>query len=273
MAVRITNILNGVRGTLLRKKRQSRFARLSWLQEKILKHEEDQSIKTIRLNDQQISYKRPYELRHTYQELFEEEIYRFKSTKPDPFVIDCGSNIGLSVLYLKKLYPVATILAYEPDADNFQLLQKNVAQNNLTGVECRQKAVWIHNDTLTFASDGSQGSKIAEKDYGRKSVKVQAERLADVLKANKVDFLKIDIEGAEVDVMADCEPYLANVNQLFVEYHGKVEESEKLARLLQIVKGTYKVYIKMAADSLESPFVNQSTGGAFDVQLNIFCYR
>jgi FkbM family methyltransferase len=273
MAVRITNIVKGIWGTLRRKKRQSRFTQLTWLQEKMLKHEEDQSTKTITLGDLHLTYKRPYEVLHTYKELFEDEIYNFKARSNTPFIIDCGANIGLSALYFKKLYSNATVLAYEPDTENFQLLQKNIAQNNLHGVECRQKAVWINNSMLSFASDGSQGSKIAVNDAGRKQVQVQAERLADILKENKVDFLKIDIEGAEVDVLKDCEPFLENVQQLFVEYHGKAEESEKLAQLLQIVKGRYKVYIKMAADHLEHPFVNQTTGNSFDVQLNIFCYR
>lgn len=273
MAVRIANIVNGIWGTIRRGKRAGRFAHLSWLREKILKHEEDQSLKTITLGDLRLTYRRPYEVLHTYKELFETEIYDFKADTSHPFIIDCGANIGLSVLYFKKRYPGASILAYEPDESNFGLLQQNVAQNHLQGVECRRKAVWINNNTLSFASDGSQGSKIADHDTGKRQVQVQAERLADVLQTQKVDFLKIDIEGAEVDVLKDCEPFLQNVQQLFVEYHGKAEESEKLSQLLQIVKGQFKVYIKMAADHLDHPFVSKSTGHSFDVQLNIFCYR
>jgi hypothetical protein len=59
---------------------------------------------------------------------------------------------------------------------------------------------------------------------------------------------------------------------MFVEYHGKASESEKLAELLGLLKQTYQVYIKMAADNLRHPFVEKTTGTSFDVQLNIFCY-
>lgn len=273
MSVQIANILNGIRGKLKRKKPKGRFVQLSWLQEKRLKHEEDQRIKTIGFGNLHVSYRRPYEVLHTYKELFEEEIYNFSSANPAPFIIDCGANIGLSVLYFKRLFPKARILAYEPDADNFVLLQKNISQNQLTDIESRQKAVWINHETISFASDGSQGSRISEHDPQRETVHIQAERLADILKTTTVDFLKIDIEGAEVDVLKDCEPYLSNVHQLFVEYHGKAEDTEKLATLLVTLKDKYKVYIKMAADNLAFPFVNKSTGGAFDVQLNLFCYR
>jgi FkbM family methyltransferase len=210
---------------------------------------------------------------HTYQELFEDEIYNFTASTASPLIIDCGANIGLSVLYFKQLYPHAAVLAYEPDADNFSLLQKNITQNHLSGVECRQRAIWVHNDIITFASDGSQGSGITQDEEQRNVVHLKAVRLADILKEQKVNFLKIDIEGAEVDVINDCEPYLHNVEQLFVEYHGKAAETEKLTKLLQSLKKEFKVYIKLAADNLQHPFVNRSTGGAFDVQLNIFCYR
>lgn len=272
MALQITNIIRGIGGVFTRKKKQGRFERITWLREKILKHEEDKKLKTVELNNLKISYRRPYEVLHTYKELFEEEIYNFKAETPVPFIIDCGANIGMSVLYFKNRYPQATVLAFEPDEDNYMLLQKNVAQNGLKNVECRKHAVWIHNDLISFASDGTQGSQIAAAEATKNVVQVKAERLADILKSRKVDFLKIDIEGAEVDVLKDCEPYLKNVQNLFVEYHGKAEETDKLTQLLEVLRTRYKVYIKLAADNLPYPFVTKATGGAFDVQLNLFCY-
>jgi FkbM family methyltransferase len=272
MSVQITNIVRGIGGVFTRKKKQGRFGRLGWLREKILKHEEDKRLKTLELNGLKVSYRRPYELMHTYKELFEEEIYHFKANNSIPFIIDCGANIGLSVLYFKKLYPEATVLAFEPDEDNYMLLQKNTAQNGLQNVECRKHAVWVHNGVINFASDGTQGSGIAREEATKNIVQVKTERLADILQTRNVDFLKIDIEGAELDVLKDCEPYLHNVQCLFVEYHGKAEETAKLTQLLEVLSTKYKVYIKLAADNLAYPFVTKATGGAFDVQLNLFCY-
>lgn len=273
MAVRFANIVKGISGAFVRRKAKGRFDRLSWLREKILKHEEDKEIKTLRLKDTIVSYRRPYEVLHTYKELFEQEIYNFKTETNSPFIIDCGANIGLSVLYFKKLFPEATVLAFEPDADNFRLLQQNVAQNNLKGVECRQHAVWIHNNSIRFSSVGTQASQITKEEEAKNTVQVRAERLADILRTSKVDFLKIDIEGAEAEVIKDCEPFLENVQTLFVEYHGRAHETDKLTELLNVLKTNYKVYIKLAADNLAHPFVTKATNGAFDVQLNLFCYR
>jgi FkbM family methyltransferase len=273
MAILITNIINGIWRKLMRKKSKSHFPAVSWWMNKRLKHEEDQSKKNIRIGNLKITYIRPYEVLHTYRELFEDEIYNFTSATTSPRIIDCGANIGLSVLYFKKLYPHANIIAFEPDEKNFELLQQNVKQNNLTNVECRKEAIWTTDALLTFASEGTQASQITTDNSSKNRASVKAVRLADILKKTSVDFLKIDIEGAEVDVIKDCEQYLHNVTQVFVEYHGKTNETEKLLSLLEALQKHYRIYIKLAADGLLHPFVKKSTGNIFDVQLNIFCYK
>jgi hypothetical protein len=52
---------------------------------------------------------------HGYQEIFEEECYSFNASSSYPFIIDCGSNIGLSIIYFKRQYPNARIIGFEPD--------------------------------------------------------------------------------------------------------------------------------------------------------------
>lgn len=272
MSISITTFFKGVVHRLGTKKTASRFTAISWTKEKLLKHQDDKSVKQMRFGSLLIEYKRPYEVLHTYRELFEDEIYLFKSETDTPFIIDCGANIGMSVLYFKSLYPQSTLVAYEPDVENMAFLKRNIAINRLTGVECRQSAVWLTNGELFFTSDGTQGSSIANDSRTANLVKVKAERLADVLKTTPIDFLKMDIEGAESDVIKDCAPVLSNVKNMFVEYHGKTTETGKLAEMLTILKENFQVYIKMAADNLGHPFVEKKTGGSYDVQLNIFCY-
>lgn len=273
MSISVSTIIKGALQRLSRKKKTARFKPISWMQEKRLKHQDNQTSKTISIGNIHLSYKRPYEVLHTYKELFEGEIYNFTAAGSTPLIIDCGANIGLSVLYFKSIYPGATVIAYEPDEANFQLLLENIQLNNLTNVECKQSAVWISNEPISFVSDGTQGSGIATGKSSSNIIQIKAERLADVVKSSKVDFLKIDIEGAEAEVIKDCGPYLKNVENLFVEYHGKTTDTEKLAWLIDVLKMHFQVYIKMAADNLTHPFVDKKTEGDFDVQLNIFCYR
>lgn len=269
----ITNILKGIRKKLTETKTKSRFQQFSWIQKRILKHQEDQNTKSFSFTSFQLFYKRPYELIKTYEELFIDEIYRFETKKEQPIIIDCGANIGLSSIYFKTIYPKAILHAFEPDETLFQLLNQNIEVNGFKDTFLHQAAVWIEDTELSFSSKGSEGSHIDLTNHS--AVKVKAIQLAKFLNQfEHIDFLKMDIEGAEFQVVADCLNELKKVDNFFLEYHGKVDETKKMYTLLQQVESIgFNVYIKMAADQLTSPFYQKQTGTPYDVQLNIFCYK
>jgi hypothetical protein len=96
-------------------------------------------------------------------------------------------------------------------------------------------------------------------------------RLRDYL-TGPVDMLKMDIEGAEVDVLLDCKDRLHLVKNLFVEFHGKANDPGKLEQLLSIFRDCkLDYYIKPAADWAATPFLNMTNQHEWDIQLNIFC--
>lgn len=270
-----TNIIKGVIGRIRGQKKKAELNTISWVQEKVLKHQEDKNEKSILLNNTTIFYKRPYELLHTYKDIFGNEIYKFITSNSSPLIIDCGSNIGISVLYFKKLYPSSRIIAFEPDKNIFQLLKKNILANDLKDIELNQAAVWIKNGEITFSANESEASHISDNKSSLNTVQVETKRLANYLSSyDVIDFLKIDIEGAEWQVIKDCLEHLYKVQNMFLEYHGKVGETNKLVDLLSIVHNSgFSTYIKNAADNLDYPFVNKSTNTVYDVQLNIFCYK
>jgi len=263
-----TNIIKGA----LRKRKQYNSRKITWIREKILKHTEDQKVKHLKLPGFTIDYRRPYELLHTYRDIFENEIYRFTTPSRNPLIIDCGSNIGLSILYFKQLYPTSRVIAFEPDAGNFELLEKNINNNRLNDVKLNFAAVWKTDGMISFESNASEASHISEENKGRQ---VKAVSLNKILSAEEtIDFLKIDIEGAEWEVIKDCRANLPKVKNLFLEYHGKVQETQKLNDLLEIVhEAGFMVYIRNAADNLDHPFVDKHTQAYYDVQLNLFCYK
>jgi FkbM family methyltransferase len=274
MNLSLKKLASGLSHQFKKSKSKSRFTTITWIQEKKLKHQKEGVIKSFALDaNHSIKYKRPYEFLHTYKELFEEEIYQFTSDTTSPLIVDCGANIGMSVIYFKILFPDSQVIAFEPDDENFKMLELNCNSNGFLGIDCRKSAVWIHNEWLSFSAEGTQGSTIVSSDSTKNVVRVKSERLADIIKENKVEFLKIDIEGAELEVIRDCCPFFHNVKNLFVEYHGKANETEKLTEILSLLQPSFKTYIKMAADNLLHPYVQKSTGHTFDVQLNIFCYR
>lgn len=208
---------------------------------------------------------------HSVREIFADEVYRFEARTDAPYIIDAGANIGLSVLYFKRMYPKSTIIAFEPDVAIFAMLEHNVG--GLDGVELRRQAAWIEETTLNFFTEGSLAGS-SEIDFLNKGKKIEVEaiRLKNDLHNRHVDFLKIDIEGAENSVLFDIETELANVDHLFFEYHSIPNDDQRLGDMLNLVQRAGFRYIINGVHAPRLPFVEKVDRG-FDLQLNVFCFR
>lgn len=209
---------------------------------------------------------------HGLEELFIDETYKFEPTSISPRIIDCGANIGLSVIYFKRLFPESKITAFEPDKDIFTLLQKNLEIFGCNDIDLINKAVWKENRSIKFLASGGVGGRIQEAKEGEAIFELPAVRLKDYLN-EEIDFLKIDIEGSELDVINDCRNELKNVKNIFIEYHSEESREQKLDEILRILKSAgFKYYIKEAWNNQPNPFINKRVN-LFDLQLNIFGYR
>jgi FkbM family methyltransferase len=212
-------------------------------------------------------------LLHSVEELFCDETYAFHASKENPYIIDCGANIGLSVAYFKKQYPEARILAFEPDKEIFKLLTANVASLGLSNVTLENKAVWNKTEDLTFYKEGALAGSLTI-DFSSKNSRTIIPAIALLPYINEpIDFLKIDIEGAENEVMEHIAPNLSFVENLFIEYHSDKNKPQDLHKLLTIVsKAGFRYYIKEASNLTYNPYMKRPKG-AFDLQLNVSCYR
>lgn len=210
----------------------------------------------------------------TYNEIFKNEIYRFLSKNKSPYIIDCGANIGLSVIYYKQLFPTAQIIAFEADKNIFRVLSNNIQSLALKDVTLYNFAVWNEETTLDFFSEGADGGRIISSDGNKKNrIKVPTIRLSNFLKEKKVDFLKIDIEGAETTVLKDCEDVLHNVENLMVEYHSFIDKPQTLHEILTILSNSgFRIHAIPVGYSSQ-PFVKIESYLGIDMQFNIFAYR
>jgi len=206
-----------------------------------------------------------------YREIFENEIYKFKTDSETPLIIDGGANIGLSIIYLKTLYPNAKIIAFEPDEKVFQTLQRNLQSFDVSNVELYQAALWSANTSLSFVAEGSDSGRLGNAEKAE-SITVEARRLKEFL-AQKVDFLKLDIEGAELEVLEDCVDELKNVANLFVEYHSFVEQPQKIDRLFNILLTAGFRVNAHPCNTGKSPLCERNIYLGMDFQMNIFAYR
>jgi FkbM family methyltransferase len=161
------------------------------------------------------------------EEIFVQAIYQFKARNNRPLIYDCGSNIGISVLYFKWLYPDSRVVAFEPGRETFTFLRKNVELNELTDVELHNVALSDHSDSVPFHSSNTasvSASLISERQTKSSQMEVvQCSMLSSYLN-EPLDFLKMDIEGAEIL----CIPELVRsgkfrqISQMAIECHHNV---------------------------------------------------
>lgn len=201
-----------------------------------------------------------------WREIFLEKIYRFHTQASEPVILDLGANIGLSVLFFKELYPGAKITAYEADPYLFGLLKKNLADNRANTVELYNQAVWDSAGVLNFRGDHADGGSVVE-DSAAGSVEVPAVDIRTILRPfERIDYLKIDIEGAENRVIPAAGGLLEKVENLFVEYHSRRDRRQELAELLAVLESAG---FRLTLQSLPPC----SPAEPFDLQLNIFGRR
>ncbi len=207
-----------------------------------------------------------------YEEIFEDEIYRFETETAEPYIIDGGSNIGLSVIYFKKIFPKAKVVAFEPDKNLFSVLTQNMRSLGLNDVVAHECALWSEDTRLDFMAEGSDSGRIDESNSSNDVIKVKALRLKSFLD-RKVDFLKLDIEGAEFRVLEDCRDVLKNVEKLFVEYHSFENQPQTIDKLLEILLSAgFRLSGSPIGDG-KSPFYRRESFRGMDFQMNICAYR
>ncbi len=141
------------------------------------------------------------------------------SIKPK-VIIDAGANIGLASLYFHNRFPQAAIYAMEPDHDNFKALQHQV--KDIPIVKTFQVALWREKEMLSLQSAGADAWGI-QVEAGKKNANVQGIDLTSFMKEQNIaiiDLLKIDIEGAEVELFqAPFEYWLTRTRVLVIELH------------------------------------------------------
>ena len=182
-------------------------------------------------------------LRYLFDEIFMRASYFFKASSDCPVIFDCGSNIGMSILFFKKLYPNARIVAFEPDPFTFELYDTMLMRIDLSNVDLHQIALSDRSGTIELFRDASpQSSSLVMSTLRRRhdgpGVTVPAQRLSDFI-SSEIDLLKLDIEGAEDAVMGDLASTgkLRQIKRLHLEYHHHIDASaDKLSTMLQLIE-------------------------------------
>jgi FkbM family methyltransferase len=165
------------------------------------------------------------EARFLYAEIFQAGCYADLDLPAAPFVLDVGANIGMFTLYLKARCPAAEVLAFEPAPASVALLRQNIELHGLTGVAVHETALgavaerdvpftyypMIPGNSTRYPEikelqkanmTRTLGPKVVERMHRSQLLTTAVEPLSAFLDPGRpVDLLKIDAEGAEVDVL------------------------------------------------------------------------
>ena len=153
--------------------------------------------------------------------------YDFLTQQPK-WVIDAGANAGYSAVWFADRYPEAQVIAVEPDPGNFELLRRNTAGwANVTVV----KAALMGYDGDAQLVDPLKGPwairvqrEAAPWSQGRVGPSVRCATVESLLtrfQIPRIDLLKLDIEGSEVDMLTDCDAWIPRVEAVVAELHDR----------------------------------------------------
>jgi FkbM family methyltransferase len=147
--------------------------------------------------------------------------------KAPRLIIDCGANVGYSSAYFLSKFEDCYVIAVEPDADNFAMLERNLLPYR---GRCRpiRAAVWPHAEPLQMKA----GTTGAGREWGR-SIEPKGVSTLDCIDAidlptlislggfDRVSILKVDIEGAETELFrVRYDRWLDLVDNIVIELHG-----------------------------------------------------
>ena len=183
-----------------------------------------------------------------FMEIFFKGYYHLEKTNLPIEAIDCGANIGVSLLYIKLMAPNACVKCFEPNPAALAILKKNIQVNGwgkdvivypyALGKTKGRAEFFVDRDEAT--SYGASLSKYMAGKHALVSFPVQIDRLSDYI-SGPIDFLKIDIEGAEFDVLEDLSENnkLVDISQIQFEYHYHPKFFPKpLSEILELLKHT-----------------------------------
>ncbi len=143
-----------------------------------------------------------------------------------PIILDLGANNGLTVAHFASLYPTAHIVGVELDKRNVSIARSNVA---MWSDRCKiiHAGVWCEDGEVAYIySEGSEdGLAISEGHLQEGHMEtVRACSMATILKEMSdpdiIDYVKMDIEGAEREVLSKDASWLSRVRCIKVELHG-----------------------------------------------------
>jgi len=172
-------------------------------------------------------------LGHDYEKLF--------AVRPGDIVLDVGSGIGEYALYFaRKVAKNGLVIAIEPEPKNATSLRANVRLYRMHNIVTVEKAVWNRKCTLAlYLHKGISEHSVIADQGGKNSVMIEAQTLDNIvsdLGIRSVDFLKMDIEGAELEALEGAHSVLNLTKKIVVAAYHSRDGKTTCERVCQILR-------------------------------------
>jgi FkbM family methyltransferase len=157
-----------------------------------------------------------------FLEIFSHREYEWAFNASPMVIVDIGGYTGLSAAFFASKYPQATIIAVEPDPENFELLKLNTAR--LPNVHAVHAAAWRESGVISIADPGlgAWGLQVTDADPGAGLVRaVTVDEIIKEFDLDRIDLLKIDVEGSETEIFAAADSWIAAVDVICIELHDR----------------------------------------------------
>ena len=177
-------------------------------------------------------------------------------------IVDCGAYIGDSFLSFSNEYKRRSGKEYrgmaylfDPDAGNQQKIKEN-CRHSKADIKTLQLGAWEESGTLSFEADDNFGNAGKIANDGNVSINVDA--IDNIVKDNHVDFIKMDIEGAELNALKGAQESIKNNHPVLAicAYH-KRDDLMKLPEYISGLSSEYKFYLR-------------AYGGPYSIELVLF---
>ena len=163
---------------------------------------------------------------YVLREVLIDKVYDVVEPSDPSWILDCGANVGYASLFFLSRFPNCKVLAIEPEPGNFDLLSANLKpyQDRATALRA---GVWSHDATVRISEnryrDGAAWSTQIEECHSEEPQGISAisiETLISQFNIERISLLKMDIEGAEAVVFADCHTWLRQIDNIIIELHN-----------------------------------------------------
>jgi len=183
-------------------------------------------------------------------ELWLEHTYTAGFYRPadDDVIVDAGANVGIFAIQMARQNSHCRVIALEPFPENFEYLEANVEQAGLKNVTCCEMALGAGFGKGRMQATGSRSLdhvlRFSDSNATEGVPVVPLSGLFDLAGVKEIDFLKVDIEGAEREVFGAASPaVLGRFKHIALEYHDQLVPGT-LELLLQVLDRTHQIALR-----------------------------